>query len=253
MKEFWPSMARFQAHDKLIVVKHRPGAGRQRRLFFVMSMLITAVLAYGLGYSISGAQRAQAVSSLESLSVEHEQLKINAQSLQQAVANLESGREIDDLAKNQIQNTIGELRESVSSLEKDVSFYKNIMAPSDNAKGLQVQSSEIKATADAQRFAYKIVLAQVADNKSYVSGVVAVNLIGSKDGDQEIVALRDISDQEELGIKFKFRYFQNIEGDLVLPEGFEPSALQVVAQSKGKKASRIEQSYDWSNVLVKND
>ena len=82
--------------------------------------------------------------------------------------------------------------------------------------------------------------------------MVAVNLIGKKKGAQEVIALRDISDRKELGIKFKFRYFQNIEGELVLPEGFEPSALQVVAQSKGKKASRIEQSYEWSTVLVKS-
>lgn len=245
-------MARFQAHDKLIVVKHTPGASRKRRLFFVMAMLIVAVLAYSFGYSVSGAQRNQAVNSLSALSAEHAELTIKAERLEQVVANLESGRTIDELAKTQIQDTIAALRENVSSLEKDVSFYKNIMAPSDNAKGLQVQSSELREGTDDRRLAYKIVLAQVADNKSYVNGVVAVNLIGKKEGTQEVIALRDISDRKELGIKFKFRYFQNIEGELVLPEGFEPSALQVVAQSKGKKASRIEQSYEWSTVLVKS-
>ena len=163
-------MARFQAHDKLIVVKHTPGASRKRRLFFVMAMLIVAVLAYSFGYSVSGAQRNQAVNSLSALSAEHAELTVKAERLEQVVANLESGRTIDELAKTQIQDTIGALRENVSSLEKDVSFYKNIMAPSDNAKGLQVQSSELREGADDRRLTYKIVLAQVADNKSYVNG-----------------------------------------------------------------------------------
>lgn len=123
------------------------------------------------------------------------------------------------------------------------------MAPSDNARGLQVQSAELKAMSDKQRYAYKIVLAQVADNKSYVSGVVAVNLIGMRDDKQEVIPLRDVSELEDLGIKFRFRYFQNIAGELVLPDAFEPAQIQVVAQSKGKKSSRIEQSFEWQSLL----
>jgi len=35
----------------------------------------------------------------------------------------------------------------------------------------------------------------------------------------------------------------------VIPEGFIPEHIQVVAQSKGKKASRIEQSFAWKQLL----
>ena len=150
----------------------------------------------------------------------------------------------------QFQNTIKDYKSELSQLEKDVSFYQNIMAPSDNARGLQVQNVDIQAGSVSKRFSYKIVLAQVADNKAYVNGVVAVNFIGMRGDKKEIIPLRNLSDQQvELGIKFKFKYFQDIEGDLVIPDGFIPESIQVVAQSKGKNASRLEQSFEWKQLL----
>ena len=242
-------MSRHKPDDKLILVKHRPGVRRKTRLFFVTALVVVAALGFSLGQYLSGSTQARAVASLDRLSLDYEALKTQEQALRQEVANLESGRAIDEVAKLQIQGTISDLKGSVSQLQKDVSFYKNIMAPSDNAKGLQVQKVEIKAEQGNSRYAYKIVLAQVADNKTYVNGVVAVNLIGMQAGKKEVLPLRDISELKELGIKFRFRYFQDITGEFLLPEGFKPDGLQVVAQTKGKKASRLERSFDWRDLL----
>jgi hypothetical protein len=68
--------------------------------------------------------------------------------------------------------------------------------------------------------------------------------------EEKVLALRDISEQQTaLGIKFRFKYFQDITGDLLVPEGFKPTSIQVVAQSKGKKASRLEQSFEWQKLI----
>lgn len=242
-------MARLKAKEKLIVVKHQPGLSRKRRLVWLTSVLVAASLGYVGGSAIHKHNLDKSVASLTSLSSEHQNLQAEMLSLRQKVVNLESGKAIDDQAKQQIQETISTLKSDLSASQKDLAFYRNIMAPSDNARGLQVQSAELKGLSDARRYAYKIVLAQVADNKSYVSGVVAINLIGMLEGNQEVVPLRDITELTDLGVKFRFRYFQNIAGELTLPEGFAPERIQVVAQSKGKKASRIEQSFEWKQML----
>lgn len=242
-------MAKRQAEDKLIVVKHQPGIKRKRRLVFLTGVAIVGVISFLLGSYQIKVRHDQAISRLNKLSADYAQLKESETSLRQQVTNLESGRTIDNLAKAEIQDTIKSLKSTVSQLKKDISFYQNIMAPSDNARGLQVQKVEISAGQTENRFDYKIVLAQVADNKAYVSGVVAVNLLGTRDEQQVILPLRDISDVQELGIKFRFKYFQNIAGELVLPEGFEPQEIHVVAQSKGKKSSRSEQTFEWQKLL----
>ncbi len=246
-------MANREAEGKLILVKHQPGIKRRQRLVFVTGVLVFAMLGYVLGNLQIQARHDRAIERLERLSEEHSALQTKEAKLRQEVANLESGRAIDDRAKQEIQQTIRDLKSSVSQLEKDVSFYQNIMAPSDNARGLQVQNVEIKPGKLPLHYEYKIVLAQVGDNKAYVSGIVAVNLIGYAGDKKLIMPLRDISEVQELGIKFRFRYFQDLTGELMLPEDFEPESLQVVAQSKGKKASRLEQSFNWKQLVATNN
>jgi len=244
-------MANRKAQDKLIVVKHKPGIKRKRRLVFITGVVVIGAVSFLLGDYQSRYKHARVLEKLNQLAGDYAMLQDSETYLRQQVANLESGREIDELAKQGIQETIREFKAKVSQLETDVSFYQNIMAPSDNARGLQVQKVEIKAGSVDKRFAYKIVLAQVADNKAYVKGVVAVNLIGMRGDKKEIIPLRDISEQKDLGIKFKFKYFQDISGELVLPEGLVPGSIQVVAQTKGKKASRLEQSFEWETLINK--
>ncbi|MDX1451418.1 MAG: DUF6776 family protein [Oleiphilaceae bacterium] len=242
-------MSSKSTQDRLIVVKHQPGFWRRLRLQLVTVAVVAAAGGYLLGQYEIRERHERALSRLDNLAQQHAGLRSSEASLRQQVANLESGRAIDERAKLEIQSTIQALRAEVAQLQKDVSFYKNIMAPNSNLRGLQLQKVEISETSISQRFGYKIVLTQVADNKSYVSGVVAVNVIGYTDGSKEVLPLRDISELEELGIKFRFKYFQDITGEMVLPEGFQPESLQVVAQSSGKKASRLEQSLAWQQLL----
>jgi len=61
-----------------------------------------------------------------------------------------------------------------------------------------------------------------------------------------VYGLRDISDDvQDYGIKYRFRYFQEIEGELVLPEGFVAESIEVILQTNGSKANRVEQVFPW--------
>lgn len=238
------------ANDRLIVVKHKPGIKRKRRLFFITGVVIMGAVSFLLGNYQIRQQHEKVVQQLDRLSEEYALLQKSEASFRQQVLNLESGRNIDNVAQQEIQGTIKEYKETIEQLKKDVSFYQSIMAPSENIKGLQVQNVDLQKTNDDKRFSYKIVLAQVADNKRYISGLVAINVVGMKDGAKLILPLRDVSeDQSSLGIKFKFKYFQDITGELILPSDFVPESIQVVAQADGKKASKLERSYIWRDLI----
>lgn len=242
-------MSKHNAHDKMILVRHQPGRKRKQLIQLVLLLLVCASAAYYIGVFDVRKRHQNAVSSLGALSEEHRKALAENKALKQKLVNLEQSEAINLHAKQEIQVTLGELREHIAALQKDVRFYQNIMAPSKNNKGLQIQSTEISALEQNQRYAYKIVLAQVADNRRYLNGVAAVNLVGKQDGDDLVIPLRDVSSVEELGLQFKFRYFQEFTGEISLPVGFVPEQLQVVAQSKGKKASRVEKNTQWSELV----
>lgn len=243
-------MAGKNASERLIVVKHKPGIKRKRRLVFITGVLVMSAVSFLLGNYQIRQQHQRVVEQLDKLSAEYAALQQRETELRQQVFNLESGRSIDNFAKQEIQDTIRQYEDTIKQLKKDVSFYQGIMAPSENIKGLQIQNLELQKTADDKRFGYKAVLAQITDNKNYISGVVLINVIGMKQGAKEVLALRDVDDdQSSLGIKFKFRYFQNITGELILPEGFVPESIQVVAQADGKKAAKLERSFMWNDLV----
>ncbi|MET0815649.1 MAG: DUF6776 family protein, partial [Pseudoxanthomonas sp.] len=50
------------------------------------------------------------------------------------------------------------------------------------------------------------------------------------------------------GVEYSFKYFQRVEGDLVLPADFKPTrvAVRLVPQS----GSAVEQSFSWADALA---
>ena len=106
---------------------------------------------------------------------------------------------------------------------------------------------DLDATTDPGRYRYKLVMRQKdADGDTFLLGHVNVNLVGLQGDEQVILALRDISKTEdELDIRLRFRYFQNIEGELTLPEGFQPDRIQIAAVSDEPVSKTISEDFGW--------
>lgn len=235
--------------DEYVVIRHRPGYRLRRTAILLAFSVVAAVAGYATGMAQGGFRFSSVEASNDVLQEELETLRDNYTDARQQVINLDRGRAIDEQALNQARRTIVELETRIASLKSDLTFYKNIMAPSETSKGLQVDSFTMARDRQPGAYDFKLVLTQVGNNKSYISGVVAVNVIGLRDEEKEVIALRDLSqDIDDLGVKFRFRYFQDVEGVLMVPEDFEPLEIQVVAQAEGRKSSQAERTFDWDDL-----
>lgn len=235
--------------EEYVVIRHRPGYRLRRTLILLAFSITAAVLGYVTGMAQGGFRFSAVEDSRDRLEEQVEQLRDQNREASQQLVNLERGRTIDAQALNQTRRTIVALETQIASLKADLTFYKNIMAPSETSKGLQVDRLSIQSARQAGAYNFKLVLTQVGDNKSYISGVVAVNVIGRRNEEKEVIALRDLSDDiDDLGVKFRFRYFQDIEGLLRVPDDFEPLELQVVARAEGSKSSQAERTFDWDEL-----
>lgn len=235
--------------EEYVVVRHRPGRRLRRGAILVVFSVACAVVGYTVGMAQGGFRFSSVLKSRNTLESELVSLQEDFSSSQQRLINLERGRTIDEQALSQARRTIANLETQIASLKADLTFYRNIMAPSDIAEGLQVDRFRVQPTRQDSRYGFELVLTQVGDNSSYIGGVVAVNVIGIRDGIKEVIALRDLSEEiSDLGVKFRFRYFQDVEGYLVVPEGFEPIEVQVVAQAQGSKSSQAERTFDWAQL-----
>ncbi|WP_417519447.1 DUF6776 family protein [Marinobacter sp.] len=235
--------------EEYVVIRHRPGYRLRRAAILVVCTLAAAAAGYAAGLAQGGFRFTSAEASNEQLEIKVASLEANYREARQQLVNLERGKLIDEQALNQARKIIVDLETRVSALKSDLTFYKNIMAPSETSKGLQVDRFTLASDRQASVYNFKLVLTQVGNNKSYISGLVAVNIIGMRDDEKEVIALRDLSQEiEDLGVKFRFRYFQDVEGKLALPDGFEPLEVQVVAQAEGRKSSQAERTFNWDDL-----
>ena len=233
--------------DELVIVRRAKGYRFWRAFWLAILILVTAGGGYLYGYFDSYTQ-------MKVLKEENGYLKDGLRTsektiedLSQRVAVLEKGGEVDRQAADGFRDTVKDLKDQVSVLEQEVAFYKGIMAPGSADKGLRISRIDLDAIS-ANQYSYAVMMTQVVDNTNYVQGEVAVNVIGLRSGEQEVIALRDLDENiSELGIPFRFRYFQELKGVLNLPDGFIPQQLQVVMQSRGQNSQRVEETRNWNS------
>lgn len=242
-----PNVVKGSKQERMVVVPHRPW---QRALFTVavLAGVFTSALggwAYGyyktmLSQESIQADRAGLVADLEALQAENTDLE-------RQIAILDRASVMDQRATEEVQTTIRTLRERVAQLEEDIVFYRQVVSEETEDTGLVIGQFDIETTQQPERFRYKLVMRQEdADGDTFLTGHVNVNIVGQLDQEQVIYPLRDISeDEDELDIRLRFKFFQNIEGEMALPEGFEPDRVQIAAVATEPVDKTLNQDFSW--------
>jgi len=228
------------------VVPNRPG--RTLLLWLLVLLLLLGGVAGGClyGYWMGVGGKSLSLDRRGQLSTQLQASQDEAEQLRQQVANLTLSSEVDRQANDSVRNEVIELREQIASLEADITFYRGLMAPGDKAAGLKLGDMQLEARNEPGHFNYKFTVQQLATQHSVISGVLNVTLVGRRDSEVERFALYEVSeDVADNDIKLRFKYFQNIEGELSLPDGFEPEKIELVARSTGKNAAEAKKTFSW--------
>lgn len=242
-----PNVVKGSKQEQMVVVPYRP---RQRVLFTLLLLLGVAISAAGgfsYGYYKTMLSQEVEQADREELTQQLDVARIENADLRRQIAILERSSQMDQRATAEVQATISGLRQRVAQLEQDIVYYRGVVAEETEDTGLIIGQFDISATEAPGRYRYKLVMRQQdADGDTFLTGHANVNLIGRGAEGQVIYPLRDVSDdQDQLDIRLRFKYFQNIEGELALPEGFEPERVQIAAVSVEPVEKNINQDFSW--------
>lgn len=165
--------------------------------------------------------------------------------LSQQTAILERSSEIDRLASLEVRNEFAALQDQMRALSEELEFYRGIVSPKDGKAGLQIQRFDIRVGSASGEFSYQLMLTQVQRNERYVRGVIEIEVEGIEDGKKRVLPLSVLaSDKKDL--KFKFRYFQEFGGELIIPEGFLPERVTIKVLPSGKgKPPGVDKTMEW--------
>ena len=93
----------------------------------------------------------------------------------------------------------------------------------------------------------RLVLVQAMKHDLKVSGDVNLSVVGEQNGVETSYALAElIPDKAEKAWAYSFRYFQDFNRQLVLPDGFTPERITVEVRSRTRSISSIEETFVWA-------
>jgi chromosome segregation ATPase len=216
--------------------------------------LVILVLAVGGGYLVYEFGRIQAGYDLVDAASERRQykdriaaLEDEISALKEQVALLETHREIDREAYREVEASLTELQAKIQEQRDAIAFYRGIVSPADGNKGLRVQDLRLTRGKNEREYNIRLVLVQALKHDRKVSGNVNLTIEGDLDGEEKVFSYAELLPEEtDAAWAFSFRYFQDFNRQVVLPDGFTPQRVKVQVESRTRSISSIEESFAWT-------
>ncbi|MCY7355249.1 MAG: hypothetical protein LH470_09285 [Lysobacter sp.] len=168
--------------------------------------------------------------------------------LQQRVTTLQMSDKISRQANRELQQTLAEREEEVAGLRADVAFYERLVGSTGRRKGLSVHDVELHRDSDGS-WRYTAMLTQNLNRGAVSKGGLTLSVEGTRGGKLARLGWDDLLQTPQAPPqRFEFRYFQRLEGSLLLPQGFVPG--RVIAQLKPDRGGSAEQAFAWAEAAT---
>lgn len=240
------SAVKGRKQHEMKVVPHRPAykAGMVVSLILFSAGLLWLTYDLGLGDGLDLKEQIVRESSV----IKEELIKRDADitDLRRKLVDYELGGKIDSQATEVVRKEIESLKNQVTELNEEIRFYQGVMLPKMGDKGLRIESLNITPTDEPNRIKYSLLLTQVVDKHGFVRGGVEIKLLGSQGENQKELTFTELTEGNTKKIGFNFKYFQNLDGELVIPAGFLPKEVMVVAKSSGRRSQTLERKFEWT-------
>lgn len=164
--------------------------------------------------------------------------------LREQKAQLERAGQIERKAYNELDTNLKVLQGEILELKEELAFYRGIVSPKDASRGLRLQRFSLEPNG-LRSYRYTVVLTQVLKNDRLVRGRVKLYVEGVQNNQPKTLDLSALSENSVKELNYRFKYFQNLEGDLVLPSGFRPIRATAQILPSGRQQDMIEKTIDW--------
>ena len=167
--------------------------------------------------------------------------------LKQEVALLETNIDVDRESYKEVEANLALLQGKIQEQRDAIAFYRGIVSPSDGNSGLRVQDLKLTRGKAEREFNVRLVLVQAMKHDRKVSGDVNLIIVGDENGVETTYAFEQLVPHEaDKAWAYSFRYFQDFDRQLVLPDGFTPERITVEVRSRTRSISSIEESFAWA-------
>ncbi len=177
-------------------------------------------------------------------------LKNDKDALLQRVVVLERAAQVAHTATAGLQQALRDRQEEIAGLRADLAFYSRLTDGSGKPEGLNVHGVQINAGRGSRVYDFSVTLTQTLRTGPVSKGHVNLSVSGVRDGKLTTLSWTELApNQPKVGLPFSFKYFQQVTGAIMLPAGFSPNRIRVVADASNNRG-HVAQEFAWADALA---
>lgn len=177
---------------------------------------------------------------------QREQLRSRFEELQQRVATLTRSDQISRDANRDLQSTLAERDEQIAALRADVAFYERLVGPTSQRHGLTVHALRVRPQ-NGGVWHFTSTLTQNLNRGAVSTGELTLSVEGTANGQLQTLEWNQLRQRREARpVEYSFKYFQEVEGDIVIPRGFTP--VRVNVRLDPGSGTAVEESFTWAQA-----
>ena len=168
--------------------------------------------------------------------------------LQKQLTVLQRDRQVSQIADRVLQKNLAERDEEIRSLRADQAFYSKLAGAGAPPGGLAVHGVTLTPVARTRAWNFTVTLTHSAEGAREIQGTLSLAVEGVRA--DKLVTLEWpalAGPNAGAGLPFDFKYFQQVQGTLMLPADFTPNRVRVVLQPRGGAA--VTRVLGWDDVV----
>ena len=228
---------------KLVIKEHPTRRQRLMQAAAVLGVILACWGLYEYGRYSSGYDIASVTMERIERAGQMGELERSVNELREQKAILERASQIDRQAYGQLEGELAGLRDEIQELNRELTFYRGIVTTQGGSDVLRLQRFEVAPNGAQRGFHFQVVLTQAFTSSGITAGSVTLSVEGLQGQTARSLTLAELTDNKVKELPFRFKYFQEVAGDIVLPAGFVPKRVIVSVEPRG--GDKLQNSYDW--------
>lgn len=238
-------------HNRLLISIQRPHLWIMSMVGVIACILVMIWSAYEYGRHVAGFDLSDSEDRIADLQQRIDELSSKNDDLHRRNAKLILDQGIDRDAGSEVQKELARAQAQILDMREELTFYRNIVKPNKANRSVVIKKVQLMPEAENQ-YKYKVVLIQDGRHDAPVRGNVELSFEGTQeDGKIVRLDLPTVSVQKESkSQKFGFKYFQNFEGSIRIPENFAPMFMYIRVLPSSSSIPKTDQSFPWDEIIA---
>lgn len=161
----------------------------------------------------------------------------------------ERAEQIAQEANASLTRQLNDRQEEIARLRADLSFFQRLLEDNADQRGVAIYSIRLRPAPAPRTFRYVVTLSQNLQMGQVTRGNLRIVVRGMQGGQRKRLGLKELGkDASAASVPYEFKYFQQLDGSLVLPEGFMPDAIELRLENR-EGQQRAEREVPWETAL----